>query len=628
MPLWCPYANLGYPFFADLQSGLFDPITCLFAGFTHYTLFSNNAEFLLHVLIAVIGMRALLLVLNISRPTATLFGVVYALSGTMVGNATHSTLVASLSYIPCILASYSLLLLSKSYKYAMLCAVLLFLQIVSGYAGLSMILVYVIASCFFYFLFFVETFKVRHFIRLLPQHILLVALSTLLSAGFLYAISLGMPYSTRAGTLSQAHALSVPFPPLSLFTLYTPLAASAASFLASDTDITMANLYIGIIPCLFMLSSLLIKPTRFTIAVALFSVFCLLAAMGSHTPLRGWLYGYVPLMGYFRHTAIFRFYTCIGFILLAAISFDTYKQQNQPYFSYLVLITMFLAGGIVVYALVAKKIFFDGSVFASLYAFSTYIQQAAKWNILCLGACLHLLLLTPVVLALFLDRLTTHQLKGLFSVIILIDMSVAVQLNLYGTVVGHRPLAQLQHTIDTIPENFSIPQNSYLSSYGDWTDTTLAPLWRNSGIIHQHIAYIGFNGFELQAYHLIADKSDFQQIISHRKYIEVNTDSTTVRIAAFSPNAVCLETTSAIPFTLSIGQMYFKGWRLTVDGQTSNDNLAVDSMQMMKAEISNGTHQVRVSFEPKWVDYSWWISMILFVLTTLGTFAFFRRCRV
>jgi hypothetical protein len=310
IPLWAPYSRLGYPIFADPQSGLFYPVTWLFT-LGHYTLCSNDLEYMLHVILAAFGMRYLLNALSVSRPSSALFGVVYAMSGPVVGHASHLMLIGSLCWLPFVLGSYIRFLRNEGPLYLLLTALFIFLQLCGGYAGITITMVYVLVFIFIYYLIIIVGFNWRAITRLLIRHSFLVFVIFIISVGYLYAVSLGQPYIDRGTGLTRAYAASVPFSPVSLITLLYPSVGGEAQISISYRPYYGGSLYRHYSSSANGVYGLPAEEAFHVFHPCGQSVFSA-GIYGEYTPVRGWMYDYMPLMKLFRHAVYLRFLPVSG----------------------------------------------------------------------------------------------------------------------------------------------------------------------------------------------------------------------------------------------------------------------------------------------------------------------------
>ena len=100
IPWWNPYIHLGYPFYADPQSGFWYPLNFLIAATTGYNIYTLQIEFSIHLVLAAFSMYKLLQTLGTSKEAAAITAVIYPLTGFFIGHTGHPTLIFSMVWIP------------------------------------------------------------------------------------------------------------------------------------------------------------------------------------------------------------------------------------------------------------------------------------------------------------------------------------------------------------------------------------------------------------------------------------------------------------------------------------------------------------------------------------------------
>lgn len=626
LPYWCPYSRLGYPFFADPQSGMFYPVAWIFALVGRYTLYSNNWEFIFHVTLAAVGMRVLLRSVGVARSSAYLFGAVYAMSGPMVSNATHIILIHSLCWLPFILGSYVYMLRSHHTRYALATAFFLSMQVCGGYAGLTIILGYLLAGGFLYWLLSVGVKDREALLKAGVNSIIVLVTTVALCAGFLYAVSYGLPYIDRTAGVTKQMANGIAFTPRSFITFILPLTSGNAD-LYFGTDSTMNNLYVGLLSLLFIVPALIMYPSRFKWVLVFVSVFFLLVAMGGSTPMRGWLYDYVPLMKLFRHAAIFRFITAMSLVVLAALSFEDIlgtdnAMLRQTKWVFVLAFISFLACTVLI--LCVKFQMPPLGHILSLFDLSQFFVHTSKWSVIVFNALLQITILGCAIF--FLIKKDKSTTKWGLAFLMLVEMIISVQGNAFFTVASPLSVHRIQSTLDKMPVGFPIPDNVPLNSCNEWNDQRLAPpMWHNAGFARKQISYEGYNGFNLSAYNELADRKDFQEIISNHCLISAAPDTADIKINAFDPNTIRFEVKSDHSVMLHIGQIFFPGWHLYIDGSEQKGALDTDDTKLLRAQIPSGDHSVSLVFEPAGVKLAFFYTVIMFLLVGSSTAFLFMR---
>ncbi len=606
IPLWAPYSKLGYPFYADPQSGLFYPVVWLLAVVGHYSLYSNNFEFFIHIVLAAWGMRYLLQTLHVSKGAAAVFALVYAMSGPATGHASHSTLTASLCWLPWLLASYIRMIEHQRLRDVLLTALFLVLQLTGGYAGITIILIYVMAGLFIYYMLVRDGRSSPGAVA--KAHVWLVIVVLLVSVSYLYAVAQGQPYIDRGEGVTRITAGNVPFSPRCLITIFYPQLVGAQE-MAFGTDITMQSLYIGILPLVLIATLLLGRQRRSAYVIALASGILLLAAMGDHTPLRGWLYDYLPLMKLFRHAGIFRLFVCIGWIILAARGFDAldglHGYKARAIYRLLIVVMLLLA--------------------TALWIASHYILRSQSTIQVIAAHSLPIVLYAlAALLIIAVPGLKAEYRRALLALLTVVDMGIGVQWAMHKTIVSECRISQMQQNVNSYPSGFPLPSNVPITSYNQWNDAKIAPpIWQNAGFIRKQLSFEGNNSFNLRNYNLIYAREDFYAKYSKQNLISADSN-TEIQITGFGPDRIGFTVRGDHHQEVRLGQVYFPGWSATVDGSAVAVTESAD--HFIACHIADGQHQVVMSFAPAGARYAFIFGVFsFFVLITAVCITAWRR---
>src|SRR5690606_16355279 len=127
----------------------------------------------------------------------------------------------------------------------------------------------------------------------------------------------------RVGALTRDEARSDQLDPAALVTFATPrpaaLKADHRTELFPSSDVSMTNIYAGLLVPALALLALAGRGGRWRWYLALLALLALATAMGETLPLRGWLYDLLLPLRYFKHSSIFRLYFVFTLCVLAAL---------------------------------------------------------------------------------------------------------------------------------------------------------------------------------------------------------------------------------------------------------------------------------------------------------------------
>ena len=262
----------------------------------------------------------------------------------------------------------------------------------------------------------------------------------------------------------------------------------------------------------------------------------------------------------------------------------------------------------------------------SLIAFTEYLKSTSIRSVIFLEGSIQFAILATVFFILRYMKLNPLLVKYLFAGFIVLDMTIAVQGNIFSTIASTKTVSEIQLRVNKLPEGFPLITNVPLSSYNEWNDSTLAPpLWQNAGFLRKQVTFDGYNGFNLNAYNQLADRQDFYKLISQRKFITTSSDSAEIAITKSDPGQLSFTIKSKQEETIGIGQFFFAGWQMRVDKGKVSGTLTEDSLHLMQCTVPSGDHHIELSFEPTGVRLGFIYTVIVFLVSLTGVIVLFTR---
>jgi hypothetical protein len=335
--LWTPLINAGCPACSDPQIGAFSPLTVGIGAL----LGGHEVGFRVYWLLiwALGGAGIVLLARHFAAPTwaAYVAAVGFMFCGTYTGHAEHTCFLEVISLFPWVLWRWDVAILRRSLAAAAQAGALWGLSALAGYPGL------IIIGGFYIGLWTIGRLLlgrmqsdppatdcrlgwklVSLFLVGLTFFVVAIAVMSPAYAGFLVD---GRGYTERTGQLPRDFVTNLDaLHPKALATFASPHLAvlklsNPEESLYPGSDVSTCSVYLS--PVLLVLAAVALwhRPReRFRWYLAAMAVFCLLCAMGSALPLRGWLYDILPPMRYFRHSGLFRCYYLLTVVVLALLA--------------------------------------------------------------------------------------------------------------------------------------------------------------------------------------------------------------------------------------------------------------------------------------------------------------------
>ena len=336
--LWDPWISGGSPDFAEPQLGSASPVLLAFALLSPNPFHGFIAYWLALWIFGGIGM--MLLCRHLGAPVwgALVVALGLVACGVYTGNAEHTSWICSFSFLPWVVWRFDKGLLEVRYWFVVQAAVLWGLSAQGGYPGV------IISDSIFLTLWAVGRLWVDHdnhrrtepstgapLIRDVRMSgigkkrdvtyfvlaLLLLGLlgTAVMSPAYASFLRENRGYTVRAGSLDRQFSLSSGvLPPAAYATLASPylylLKLPDHRTIWPETDISMTNIYMGVLVTVLAVAALA-RPSRWRLWLAALAIFFGCCAVGSHLPVRGWLYDLVPPTRYFRMPSLFRMYVVL-----------------------------------------------------------------------------------------------------------------------------------------------------------------------------------------------------------------------------------------------------------------------------------------------------------------------------
>ena len=317
-PLWLPYQGLGCPIFGDLISTNY-PEAVFLGRLMVYDNIVFQLVFMGYIVLAGIGMYQLSRSLEITAWISLITAIAYALSGFIVGNAQHIQYIISAAWIPFVLKYY--FRLGSGLKFPVLLKFILFtyLQASGGYPAHTIMLAYLLAFLFLGRLFQLarqkDLVKIRSYLGANAAALLVLGI---MCFGIFLSIRQSAGEISRYQGMDYERTILNSFTPQCLISLISPLTPAACPQLFK-TDLSMNNLYFGVIVLAMLLYGIIRPLTRKSWLFLITGIITLLLAMGPHFFLHRMAVEFLPLFKTFRHPSNIRLFAILSFLLVTGL---------------------------------------------------------------------------------------------------------------------------------------------------------------------------------------------------------------------------------------------------------------------------------------------------------------------
>ena len=330
-PLWNPFLFSGMPLQADVQSSVFYPPNALF--FLLDSRFGYRALELLvvfHFAFASCAMYGMCRYFKLSRLASLLGAITFAYSGFMVAHLGHYNMVAAAVWLP-----LQLLLLDRVLRSASIAAGvgLACILAISFFAGHPQITLYVMTAIAIYVVFFVVQVGRSKTTRGLIWNVSIVPAWLLLAAA-LVAVqvlpSLELLQHTLRADITYEEAIQFQAEPATLIMLVIPhWFGPHSSDFWGPSSLTETFGYLGGSALILAGAAVVVSRHRLVLFAGFLCLFGIMAAMGSHTPVHGWLFSLVPGFDVVRSPGRLLYLFNFAAAILAALGLDAFLTHYR-----------------------------------------------------------------------------------------------------------------------------------------------------------------------------------------------------------------------------------------------------------------------------------------------------------
>jgi hypothetical protein len=543
-------------------------------------------------------------------------GLSYMACGHLVGTCHVFTFVISATWMPFIL--YALLDLRRDPNLLNVLKATFFIHLFlsGGYPAFSIIFVYFLIFFFLHWL-----WKSHWKSRTWAIGISLAGLLLLLGSGYIAAQMEVFPWMSRSEALPyDAFFYTNSFSWKHWWSFLFPIVISTdAEYFGSD--LSMINGYVGVFTLLAALyTSIYVKHSWKWPLVAML-LFALAASAGPDTPIRYWLYRFVPGFDLFRHPALLRFYAILGLILLGGIGLQSAFSRGDFRFKRGLLLSAIALTLLTLIVTVVKGPIAYGEIW-NFYMQNGERSDFGRWALMgFMGIPVSILVWSFWLLMRAQQRVSRPWLIGAMMLCISAEVFLTTRFSVPTTVINNIRIADQRDAIDRLP-NSETTQDTMLPIRDINMNTQgvgIQGVWRNLGIWSRHTAMDGYNPFQLKTYDEL--KSDSLLMACGL----ICTEHGMVNELRIAKDAISAQVNMDEAGQVLLIQNPYPGWKVLVDGEP---NSMTDSALVPTTQVSKGLHLVTFRFENERILLLFWISMAAFFMVSLWLIALETKGRL
>ena len=329
--LWNPWINAGSPDFADPQSGATSPILLLF-GLLSPDPFKGFIVYWISIW-TFGGLGMLMLCRHLKCPAwgGLIASLGFVCSGFYTAHGEHTSIIYSISFLPWIVWRFDIALARRSYWSMVQAGALWGLSALGGYPAIVILDPIFLTFWALGRTWFVQgefasgrrgTIRQRLLFSVTGLFLMGVTGAAVMSPCYIGFLEYTRGYTLRTGGLSRQRVDEGLLPPQALLTVASPylyLLNSGPNRIWPETDISLSNIYIGAL--VFSLAVIaLFNQSGWRRWLGIMALFFMSCSLGSHLPIRGWMYDLVLPTRYFRFPSLFSAYGIFVFCILAALT--------------------------------------------------------------------------------------------------------------------------------------------------------------------------------------------------------------------------------------------------------------------------------------------------------------------
>lgn len=621
-PLWDPYAQSGYPIYADLQGPAWYPLSIALGGTIGHNIYTLQLLFLGYVCLGALGMRHLVQQQYRDPHAALVVGLAYGLGGFFTAHQMHFYAVISAAWLPWLFAAQLKLIASPGWRPAVAAAVVQALLLTGGNHTFTLIgtwlLLALIAARSVSLL---GRGEMAAMWRLLRFQLLFAGLAVLMACGTFFAWVEVSPHIDRAGGMPYADAAVMPFSPRAWPSFLFPY-ATGADIDRLGTDPTMANGYTGVLVLVLAVLSLFGKRGRTANIIAAFGLVCALASLGAHTPVHRWLWSAVPGLDLFRFPSYYQWFTAFALLYLAAGVLAGWPDR-RGHSAWAPKAVLGACGALLLFFTLwawAHKthepaLEWDGPLY-------TLLTGAWRWHRVLATA----LVVLPAFAGFCWWVLKAPRAGWLLPLLVLLEMGWSTTLAQWNTAVGDYAPKALQARVDRQAQGPVWPELHAMERNSDGS-FPLKYVWRNVNDFVGGPSHDGFNSFWLKASNNMPREHPrlFAEMLARPLvYLAGEPDSRgaaptvlhaldtgKVAMAGFDHHSIAVQVRADTPVVAVLQQAWYPGWAVEVDGARAE--LLHANYAFMGVRLPAGLHEVAFRFSKPAVPWLLAVSLLVFM---------------
>lgn len=579
-PFWFNTWGMGFPIESIITWSIFSPLQFLWGGLFHYNLYTLHAEFIFYIALSGCSMFYFLKKhISPSKTLNLLLAMSYMLSGFTIGSSQWLIYISAQALLPLVLTCSFNLLKTPSIKTSLLFVAAFYTMLTSVYLAFTIILFYLLLTLTIYYIFkkqlnnkqFIYSTNIIKYL-ILTGLILVIICTPAIFYTFqvLQNIERGKPVSVNTVFFNSNY-----IPLKGFITLILPF--TAPKIQAANTEGTMLDLYIGLLPLLLFPLCFFknLKEKNWSSHIFLFTaVLFLVLSMGHLTPLRQFT-NILPGFSYFRNPGLFRLFFILFILIYISATFPNfnayYKLFRKP-FSIVTNITVltFLVTFILIAFFYYQPLNFSFQYF-TLNSLKNFVGKTTYSNLLFISACIQFVIL--IIVFSFYSLRSFRFLPFIFGLDVIFNCLICTPFFTVSSYSVKQTNDEILKSTIGFPVQKMSPANIATSFHID------KAAWYNINVYQKEVSSLGsyFGPLMLEN----VPWSSFSKENTNALLVFSESPKTNVSITEQKPNYVSafIETTNSSD-SIVFQQNFYNGWKAYFNNQQVNINSANGLMKV------------------------------------------------
>ena len=597
IPWWHFNLHLGFPLHADPGFPFWSPITWLWGTLAGAGLYSYTLLIYSYIFISGIGMIRLAKWFGFGEPVQLMLGIAFSVSGFFSAHLQHPHYIFEAAFVPFVLLFFLKLLFQPDIRNSIYLAITVFFLVNSGYPSFTISAMYFFPILLGCILILpkrgpAQRLQIK---KILPVLTLSILLSVLLCLPTIYSVYQFYPFFNRSTALGDNYISSGGMTLRSLLSILFPL-ASVSDPVFFGTDRAWSNIYIGILPLLFIIYGLRNASNSLKYPLIISGLFMLLASMQGN--IKNLFSSILPFYNRMHSTGGLRIYFIVSALILSGMGaehFFRYLKEKQFKITANVLIALFIITGVIA-VLSARGVHMNWSTDAikNLPAGTAILFQ-----------CVFGLIVTSALV------LSIHSKKSILA-IGFAEMIIAFLINIPFTGLGTHSTKYVQNHIDSLVKTtIAKHDNILLYDKNKISDPFIKDpvLFTDKIGITQPSTYpSGFTNYFSFVEKEGLEKLNLQQPVVSTKDFPQRTSPLEIKNFAIEGDQLSFTGISGYNNdTLVIFQNYYPNWKYYIDGSPEKPGIALGTFTAIK--VNKGSFSVKGVYWPEEVVICFAISI-------------------